>query len=64
MDVLETEIPEEDLDGDTIHTSKAFMIEVKQGRAVDESFIAERRNVLKLKFFMYKRKKARWESTF
>jgi len=60
MDVLKKEIPTEDLDGDTIHTSRAFMVEVKKGRSVDESFIAERRNNLKLKYFLYKRKKARW----
>lgn len=64
MDVLQKEIPTEDLDGDTIHTSRAFMVEVKKGRSVDESFIAERRNHLKLKFFLYKRKKARWHSTY
>jgi len=40
------------------------MVEVKKGKVVDESFIAERRNKLKLKFFLYKRKKARWQSTF
>jgi hypothetical protein len=40
------------------------MVEVKKGKAVDESFIADRRNKLKLKFFLYKRKKARWQSTF
>jgi hypothetical protein len=64
MDVLEAEIPEEDLEGDQIHTSRAFMVEVKKGKAVDESFVAERRNKLKLQFFLYKRKKARWQSTF
>jgi hypothetical protein len=64
MDVLQKEIPTEDLDGDTIHTSRAFMVEVKKGRSVDESFIAERRNNLKLKFFLYKRKKARWHTTY
>lgn len=64
MDILEAEIPSEDLDGDTIHTSKAFMVDVKKGRDVDESFIAERRNSLKIKFFLYKRKKARWQSVF
>jgi predicted AAA+ superfamily ATPase len=64
MDVLKKEIPVEDLDGDTIHTSRAFMVEVKKGKSVDESFIANRRNILKLKYFLYKRKKARWHSTF
>lgn len=64
MEILQNEIPTEDLDGDTIHTSRQFMVEVKKGKSVDESFIAARRNALKIKFFLYKRKKARWQSTF
>jgi len=33
---------------------------LKQGQEVDEAFIAARRYDLKLKLFMYRRKKARW----
>ena len=39
--------------------SKYFKAKVTQGK-VDETTIATFRNALKLKFFMYKRKKARW----
>jgi hypothetical protein len=39
------------------------MVEVKQGKAIDEHFIADRRNKLKIAFFLYKRKKARWQNT-
>lgn len=44
MEVLKSEIPEEDLDGEKIHASKHFMVDVKKGRDIDETFIAERRN--------------------
>ena len=64
MDVLEAEIPEVDLDGEQIYASRNFMVDIKKGREVDESFIASRRNQLKLKFFLYKRKMARWYSLF
>jgi hypothetical protein len=40
MDVLEAEIPEVDLDGEQIYASKNFMVDIKKGREVDESFIA------------------------
>lgn len=39
--------------------SKYFKAEIN-GTLVDETTIASFRNTLKLKFFLYKRKKARW----
>jgi hypothetical protein len=40
------------------------MKEVRKGREVDEAFLGERRNELKKKLFMYKRKKSSWFATF
>lgn len=39
-------------------------MEIKSGKAVDETMIAERRHQLRYKFFMYRRKKARWVSLY
>lgn len=40
------------------------MMELKKNQEVDENFLANIRYQLKLSFFLYKRKKAKWFSLF
>jgi len=54
------ELPGKDLDGQDIHVAKGISLDVKKGKTVDETLIANVRYQLKIKFFLYKRKKARW----
>lgn len=53
-------MPASDLEGQKIFTFQYFRAELKKGAEVNEEMIAERSNLLKMKFFLYKRKKARW----
>ena len=62
MEVLEAEIPNEDLDGQTIYDSNFFRVDIKDGQKVDENFIAARHFQLKHKLFIYRRKRAIWLS--
>ena len=39
-------------------------MKIKDGKEVNESMIAERRSQLRLKYFLYSRKKARWLSMY
>ena len=39
-------------------------MKIKDGKEVNESMIAERRSLLRLKYFLYSRKKARWLSMY
>jgi hypothetical protein len=57
MDKLMAEMPQNDLDGDKIYVAKAFKVDVKEA---DMYVIAQFRNLTKMAFFFYKRKKARW----
>jgi hypothetical protein len=41
-----------------------YMRDIKKGREVDEAFLAERRHELKMKLFMYRRKKSSWFTLF
>jgi hypothetical protein len=56
--MLLDEIPSSDLDGQKMLVSKYFKADLKI--KVDELAIAKFRNELKMKFFLYKRKKSRW----
>jgi len=47
LDELVRELPTKDLDGQKIYASKLIASEIKNGKAVDESMIAERRNNLR-----------------
>ena len=58
------ELPTEDLDGRTIYASKLMAMRIKDGKEVNETMIAERRYQLRLKQFLYARKKARWLSMY
>jgi hypothetical protein len=60
MDVLASEMPEKDLEGQTIGQSKNFQLDIKKGAEVSEDFIAEIRNQFKAGYFLYRRKKSRW----
>lgn len=60
MEILEGELPDKDLEGQTIGASKNFTLEIKKGTEVSEDYIAEIRNRFKAGFFLYKRKKSRW----
>jgi len=56
--MLLEEIPSSDLDGQKMLVSKYFKADINI--KVDEFAIAKFRNELKMKFFLYKRKKSRW----
>ena len=56
--MLLEEIPSSDLDGQKMLVSKYFKADLNI--KVDELAIAMFRNELKMKFFIYKRKKSRW----
>jgi hypothetical protein len=58
MAQLLDEIPLADLEGQQMFVSKVFKREYT-GK-VDEGVIAEARRLLKVSFFLYKRKRARW----
>lgn len=64
MDMLKEEIPVEDLDGQVIFDSDIFHVQVKEGQVVDENFIAARRFELRHKLFIYRRKRAMWQSLY
>eukprot|EP00347_Sterkiella_histriomuscorum_P021826 403332633 len=64
MDILEDELPKQDLEGQSIVSSSSFMMEMKKGQDVTEDFLANVRYQLKVSFFLYKRKKAKWVSLF
>ena len=60
LDILISQLPTKDLEGQTIFTFHYFRAELELGTEVNEAMIAERSNLVKMKFFLYKRKKARW----
>ena len=60
LDILEQEIPEVDLEGQTIYDNEFFALKIKEGVKVDEELIASRRYLLKHKLFLYRRKMTRW----
>ena len=62
--MLVKELPTKDLDGQTIYASKLMAMQIKNGKEVNETMIAKRRNKLKHKYFMYQRKKAKWLSLY
>lgn len=64
MDVLLKEMPDKDLEGQSIGHSSYFKIELKKNQEVTEDFIANIRYQFKLAFFMYKRKKSKWLSLY
>jgi hypothetical protein len=64
LDIMLDEIPEKDLEGQQIAHSQYFHLDIKEGRAINEDFLAEIRYKFKLTFFLYKRKKARWRTLF
>ena len=60
MEILEKELPQKDLEGQTIGVSKNFTLDLKKGQDVTQDFIAEQRNRFNIAYFLYKRKKSRW----
>lgn len=65
MDILEDELPKEDLDGTAISYSSNFkMSDLKEGEEVSENYIANVRYQYRVSYFLYKRKKSRWMSTY
>ena len=64
FDILMSEIPEHDLEGQKItHLKSIGGLEVKKGK-VDENLIAQVRYSHKIAFFQYLRKKSRWLELF
>ena len=64
MDILSAEIPTIDLDGQTIYHSDIFKVQIKAGQKVDEGVIANSRQQLRHKMFIYRRKRAMWLSLY
>ena len=65
FDILLSEIPENDLEGQKIRVLKSIGgLEVKKGHNVDEHLIAQVRYKHKLAFFQYMRKRSRWQELF
>lgn len=65
FDVLMSEIPEHDLEGQKIGQLKSIGgLELKKGKTVDEDLIAQVRYKHKLAFYQYQRKRARWQELF
>eukprot|EP00347_Sterkiella_histriomuscorum_P020171 403338832 len=64
MDILQKEMPEKDLEGQSIGHSQYFQLELKKNQEITEDFIANIRYQFKLAFFMYKRKKSKWLTTY
>jgi hypothetical protein len=63
MEMLEEEIPKKDLEGQSlggVSTTNFQLDNLRKDQVVDEDFIAEVRNIFKITYFLYKRKKSRW----
>lgn len=64
MDILEKELPEKDLDGVVISYSSNFKLDLEDSENVTADYIANVRNQFRIQYFLYKRKKSRWNETF
>jgi hypothetical protein len=64
MDILENELPEKDLDGVVISYSSHFKLDLEDSANVNADYIANVRNQFRIQYFLYKRKKSRWNETF
>ena len=64
MDILEEELPEKDLEGTIISYSSNFTLDLNSGQEITEDFIANIRFQFRVQYFLYKRKKSRWMTTF
>ena len=65
MDILDKEMPTEDLDGNTISISSNFTLEgLSPGEEVSEDYIANVRYLFRVQYFLYKRKKSSWMSLY
>jgi hypothetical protein len=64
MDILEKELPEKDLDGVVISYSSHFKLDLEDSENVNADYIANVRNQFRIQYFLYKRKKSRWNETF
>ena len=65
MDILERELPEKDLEGVVISYSSHIKFEdLDDNPNVTMDNIAEKRNLFRSQYFLYKRKKSRWMTTF
>ena len=63
LDILDKELPSQDLEGQKIYGSTLLSSELS-GKEITEQLIADLRYQLKVAYFLYKRKKARWISLF
>lgn len=64
LDILMNEMPDKDLEGQSISHSSYFKIEIKINQEVTEDIIANVRYQFKVAYFMYKRKKSKWITLF